>query len=181
LGIASERQKKSAAGRGTGARGDWIDYQRTLIKVSKIMQASKVELGVISELNNLPPLKTHAAVENVVVDVAEGTDVDHERNSSLQEPAELDDQEPLTPIGRMFLEPDLYLCGLCTIGFQNLIDLEELKHTLRNTLVKHKRFSSVVVGRRGVSSPYKGFRFFGSMTRGSSGGICDIMCLGCLL
>jgi hypothetical protein len=132
-----------------------IDYQRTLIKVSKIMQASKLELGAISDLNNLPRLKTHTAVENVVVDVAESTDVDHERSSSLQEPAELDDQEPLTPIGRMFLEPDLYLCGLCTIGVQNLIDLEELKHTLRNTLVKHKRFSSVVVGRRGVSSPYK--------------------------
>jgi hypothetical protein len=146
------------------------------------MQASKVELGVTSELNNLPRLKTHAAVENVDVDVgAEATDDDHKRNSSLHEPAELDDQEPLTPIGRMFLEPDLYLCGLCTIGFQNLIDLEELKHTLRNTLVKHKRFSSVVVGRRGVSSPFKGFRFFGSMTRGSSGGSCDIMCRGCLM
>jgi hypothetical protein len=62
--------------------------------------------------------------------------------TNVEEPEE---EQPLTPLGRMFLEPELELFGLCTIGFQNLVDLAQLKLTLRNTLLQNKYFSSVVV------------------------------------
>jgi hypothetical protein len=62
-------------------------------------------------------------------------------SQSLDQP----DLEPLTPIGSMFLNPEMEFYGFCVIGFQNLVDLEELKQTLRNTLLKQKYFSSIVV------------------------------------
>jgi hypothetical protein len=62
-------------------------------------------------------------------------------SQSLDQP----DLEPLTPIGSLFLNPEMEFYGLCVIGFQNLVDLEELKQTLRNTLLKQKYFSSIVV------------------------------------
>lgn len=62
-------------------------------------------------------------------------------SQSLDQP----DLEPLTPIGNIFLNPEMEFYGFCVIGFQNLVDLEELKQTLRNTLLKQKYFSSIVV------------------------------------
>ncbi len=106
--------------------------------------------GCTSELmNNLPRLQTKASRrEDVVISVAGGScDEDSQAAAAVaatnvEEPEE---EQPLTPLGRMFLEPELELFGLCTIGFQNLVDLAQLKLTLRNTLLQNKYFSSVVV------------------------------------
>ncbi|CAM6025957.1 unnamed protein product [Sphagnum balticum] len=54
------------------------------------------------------------------------------------------EEEPVTPAGRMFLQPDLCCTILCTMGFQNTINLESFKQAVKNTLVKHKRFTSIV-------------------------------------
>ncbi len=79
---------------------------------------------------NLPRLQTKQKQQQVV-----------DSSQSLDQP----DLEPLTPIGSMFLNPEMEFYGFCVIGFQNLVDLEELKQTLRNTLLKQKYFSSIVV------------------------------------
>ncbi len=55
------------------------------------------------------------------------------------------EEEPVTPAGRMFLQPDLCCTILCTMGFQKTINLESFKQAVKNTLVKHKRFTSIVV------------------------------------
>jgi hypothetical protein len=88
--------------------------------------------GCTSELmNNLPRLQTKASRrEDVVISVAGGScDEDSQAAAAVaatnvEEPEE---EQPLTPLGRMFLEPELELFGLCTIGFQNLVDLAQLK------------------------------------------------------
>jgi hypothetical protein len=106
--------------------------------------------GCTSELmNNLPRLQTKAnRREDVVISVAGGScDEDSQAAAAAAANAEEPEEEeqPLTPLGRMFLEPRLELFGLCTIGFQNLVDLPQLKQTLRNTLLQNKYFSSIVV------------------------------------
>jgi len=104
---------------------------------------SQVEL-----MNNLPRLQTKASRrEDVVISVAGGScDEDSQAAAAVAANAEEpEEEEPLTPLGRMFLEPELELFGLCTIGFQNLVDLAQLKLTLRNTLLQNKYFSSIVV------------------------------------
>ncbi|EFJ35748.1 hypothetical protein SELMODRAFT_80096 [Selaginella moellendorffii] len=53
-------------------------------------------------------------------------------------------EEPVTPAGRLFLQPDFYLTAQCILGFQNPIDLPALKSELSNTLAKHPRFSSLM-------------------------------------
>lgn len=54
-------------------------------------------------------------------------------------------EEPVTPAGRLFMEPDMNCYILCTLAFQNAIDVAEFKQTLLVTLVNHKRFQSVIV------------------------------------
>jgi hypothetical protein len=83
---------------------------------------------------NLPRLQTKQKQKQQQQQVVDSS-------QSLDQP----DLEPLTPIGSMFLNPEMEFYGFCVIGFQNLVDLEELKQTLRNTLLKQKYFSSIVV------------------------------------
>jgi hypothetical protein len=108
--------------------------------------------GCTSELmmNGLPRIQTKASRrEDVVISVAGGSrDEDSQAVAAVAAVAnaeEPEEEQPLTPLGRMFLEPELELFGLCTIGFQNLVDLPQLKQTLRNTLLQNKYFSSIVV------------------------------------
>jgi len=82
---------------------------------------------------NLPRLQTKQKQKQQQQQVVDSS-------QSLDQP----DLEPLTPIGSMFLNPEMEFYGFCVIGFQNLVDLEELKQTLRNTLLKQKYFSSIV-------------------------------------
>lgn len=56
------------------------------------------------------------------------------------------EEEPVTPAGRVFMQPDLNCYIICTLGFQKLINVAEFKKTLSETLVNHKRFHSVLVG-----------------------------------
>jgi hypothetical protein len=96
-------------------------------------------------MNNLPRIQTKAnRREDVVISVAGGS-CDEDSQAAAANAQEPEEEQPLTPLGRMFLEPELELFGLCTIGFQNLVDLPQLKQTLRNTLLQNKYFSSIVV------------------------------------
>lgn len=53
--------------------------------------------------------------------------------------------EAVTPAGRLFLN-DGFCCNIfCVLGFKNKVDVPVLKQTLCETLINHKRFSSVVV------------------------------------
>ncbi len=113
------------------------------------MGSLQAERGVCtSELvNNLPRLQTKAnRREDVVISVTGGScDKDSQAAAAANAEEPEEEEEPLTPLGRMFVEPELELFGLCTIGFQNLVDLPQLKQTLRNTLLQNKYFSSIVV------------------------------------
>lgn len=63
-------------------------------------------------------------------------------------PQDADEIEPMTPAGRVFSDP-LFNCHILVIfGFRNPCQIEAIKEGLRNTLLKHKRFCSVV--REGV-------------------------------
>jgi hypothetical protein len=57
--------------------------------------------------------------------------------------------EPVTPCGRLFCQPNMNCYIMCTLGFKNPINLPDFKRALQETLVKHKRFHSVM-----VSFPY---------------------------
>jgi len=56
-----------------------------------------------------------------------------------------EEEEPMTPKGAIFRHPykDSYI--LVIIGQGKQVDLPSLKATLQSNLVKHKRFSSIVV------------------------------------
>ncbi|KAL9244928.1 hypothetical protein vseg_018642 [Gypsophila vaccaria] len=54
--------------------------------------------------------------------------------------------EPVTPAGRLFLQPQMDQIINCAIGFLNPIDIEAIKTELSNSMmVKHPRFSSILV------------------------------------
>lgn len=52
--------------------------------------------------------------------------------------------EPVTPAGRLFNQPSLNCYILLIVGFKTQMDVEALKAGLEATLIKHKRFSSIV-------------------------------------
>lgn len=54
-------------------------------------------------------------------------------------------EEPVTPAGRLFSQPNLNCYILCTLGFRDTINVSDFKGTLLETLVKHKRFHSIMV------------------------------------
>lgn len=54
-------------------------------------------------------------------------------------------EEPVTPAGRLFSQPNLNCYILCTLGFKDTINVSDFKETLLETLVKHKRFHSIMV------------------------------------
>jgi hypothetical protein len=54
--------------------------------------------------------------------------------------------EPLTPTGRLFAQPEVGLTMHCSIGGKNPIDIDAVKSVIRNSImVKHYRFSSLLV------------------------------------
>ena len=55
------------------------------------------------------------------------------------------DYEPLTPASRAFCSSSLNMTILVTFGLKNSCNIEALKEGLKSTLLRHKRFSSVVV------------------------------------
>eukprot|EP00258_Populus_trichocarpa_P032374 XP_024448393.1 O-acyltransferase WSD1-like isoform X1 [Populus trichocarpa] len=56
-----------------------------------------------------------------------------------------EEQQPLSPMARMFHEPDSNVYIIIIIGFQTKINPEVMRANLGNTLLKHPRFSSLQV------------------------------------
>lgn len=69
--------------------------------------------------------------------------------------AAVDGEEPLTPAGRFFLHPDMQNVIHCVVGLKLPIHIDSFKATVGDTLLKHPRFSSIV-----VSSPMIGTLMF---------------------
>lgn len=68
-----------------------------------------------------------------------------------QEQENWEELEPVTPAGRLFNQPSLNCYILVIFGFKTQMDVEALKAGLEATLIKHKRFSSIVKeDKRGV-------------------------------
>ncbi|KAK6246623.1 O-acyltransferase [Theobroma cacao] len=55
------------------------------------------------------------------------------------------EKEPLSPMARMFHEPDSNVYIITIVGFKNPIEPNSFKANLEHTLLKHPRFSSVQV------------------------------------
>ncbi|KAG8650824.1 wax ester synthase/diacylglycerol acyltransferase 11 [Manihot esculenta] len=54
--------------------------------------------------------------------------------------------EPLTPAGRLFLQPEMKTVIHCLLGFKYNMDIDAIKSTIKNSLmVKHPRFCSLLV------------------------------------
>ncbi|XP_057247936.1 wax ester synthase/diacylglycerol acyltransferase 5 isoform X2 [Beta vulgaris subsp. vulgaris] len=54
--------------------------------------------------------------------------------------------EPVTPAGRLFLQPNFYQIINCALGFKHPLDIQSIKSEISNSLmVKHPRFSSLFV------------------------------------
>ncbi|CAI0556889.1 unnamed protein product [Linum tenue] len=65
---------------------------------------------------------------------------------SIPSPPATDADEPLTPAGRMFLQPELDTVIHCAIGVRNPLDVDAIKEIIKNSLLlKHPRFSSILV------------------------------------
>eukprot|EP00249_Psilotum_nudum_P021856 c28283_g1_i2 orf=60-1580(+) len=54
------------------------------------------------------------------------------------------EDEPCSPPTRLFIRPEIYSVILCIIGFKHPIDVEAFKQELGETLIKQKRFSSLL-------------------------------------
>ncbi|CAM6008879.1 unnamed protein product [Sphagnum balticum] len=63
---------------------------------------------------------------------------------SRQSQSQSKPEEPVSPCGQMFSQPNMNCYILCTLGFKNPINLPEFRKTMEETLVKHKRFHSVM-------------------------------------
>ena len=70
-----------------------------------------------------------------------------EKDTTVSTVATLSDEadEPVTPAGRLFMEPGMNCYILCTLAFANPINVAESKQTFLSTLVNHKRFQSIIV------------------------------------
>ncbi|KAB5520750.1 hypothetical protein DKX38_025069 [Salix brachista] len=61
-------------------------------------------------------------------------------------PPEGDSVEPVTPAGRLFLQPEMDIIIHCAIGFKNKIDIDSTRSAIKNSLMlKHPRFCSLLV------------------------------------
>lgn len=63
-------------------------------------------------------------------------------------PPEDEPKSPVTPVGRAFSQPDMNVVILCIVGFSDRPDVRTMREFLRGTLVKHKRFHSIMVRRK---------------------------------
>ncbi|CAM6062056.1 unnamed protein product [Sphagnum tenellum] len=72
------------------------------------------------------------------------TKPDHSTESPTNFGRQAEPEEPVTPCGRLFIQPSMNCYIMCTLGFKNPINLPELRVALEETLVKHKRFHSVM-------------------------------------
>jgi hypothetical protein len=63
-----------------------------------------------------------------------------------------EDDEPLTPAGRLFLQPEMNQIIHCVIGLKNPIDVDSVKTQIQNSvMLQHPRFTSLMVrDHRGV-------------------------------
>lgn len=59
--------------------------------------------------------------------------------------AAVDGEEPLTPAGRFFLHPDMQNVIHCVVGLKLPVHVDSIKAAVGDTLLKHPRFSSLVV------------------------------------
>ncbi|BBN08351.1 diacylglycerol O-acyltransferase / wax synthase [Marchantia polymorpha subsp. ruderalis] len=57
--------------------------------------------------------------------------------------------EPMTPAGRVFIDPVFDCVCVCILGFKEPLDTETFKNHVEMTIMKHKRFSSKVETRKG--------------------------------
>jgi hypothetical protein len=73
------------------------------------------------------------------------TKPDHSTESPTNFGRQAEPEEPVTPCGRLFIQPSMNCYIMCTLGFKNPINLPEVRVALEETLVKHKRFHSVMV------------------------------------
>lgn len=56
-----------------------------------------------------------------------------------------EEEEPVTPAGRFFLQPDVEAIINCVIGLKLPIDIEVIKAEICKTLLNHPRFCSILV------------------------------------
>ncbi|KAF3435427.1 hypothetical protein FNV43_RR22516 [Rhamnella rubrinervis] len=63
-----------------------------------------------------------------------------------------DSDEPLTPAGRLFHQPEMNQVIHCVVGLKNSLDIDSIKSQVRNSMfIKHPRFTSLMVrDRHGV-------------------------------
>lgn len=57
-----------------------------------------------------------------------------------------EEDQPLSPMARIFHEPDSNVYIVTMIGFKSKINPDVVKANLEHSLLKHHRFSSVKVG-----------------------------------
>ncbi|KAL9225399.1 hypothetical protein vseg_001331 [Gypsophila vaccaria] len=57
----------------------------------------------------------------------------------------LEEEEPLSPVARLFHAPKFNCCIIAVVGCKTKFDVEAIKEGLLHTLVKHPRFSSKLV------------------------------------
>jgi len=106
------------------------------LKVNKKMESAADEVSSLLRLRRIATTKPDAAT------AVSSTNFSSATEEAAEEPPE---EEPVTPCGRLFCEPNMSCYIMCILGFKNLINLPEFKQALKETLVKHKRFHSVMV------------------------------------
>ncbi|GAQ88467.1 Wax Ester Synthase [Klebsormidium nitens] len=59
-------------------------------------------------------------------------------------PADDEPTSPVTPVGQAFSQPDMNVVILCVVGLAEKPGLQHMQEFLRGTLVKHRRFHSIM-------------------------------------
>lgn len=57
------------------------------------------------------------------------------------------EDEPLSPLARLFQSPGLNLTTIIVLGFNTLIDADSVKYGFINSIAKHPRFASLLVSK----------------------------------
>ena len=100
----------------------------------------------------LRPIRTtRPASKQPFAELGRGLDDSKSEDSENASAIRDGEYEPLTPASRAFCNPYLNVTILVTFGLKTSCNIEALKEGLKSTLLRHKRFSSVVVSQLSFS------------------------------
>lgn len=110
-----------------------------------------IDAGVMEDVTQIQPqevdgIKQLAKAASLRLRPLKTSDIRTEPGPAVKfTPGDDEPTSPVTPVGRAFSQPDLNVVILCIVGLAEKPGLQHMQEFLRGTLVKHRRFHSIMV------------------------------------